>query len=626
METYYWEKNLETVKKYRRGMIELLSNCEDDNNIEVRRNDKGEFVPFYNKNPLYPYYDVSSKINEIIKQTQKELKKKVILVFGFGFGYLVEKILDYIPKDTILITVDPDFCLLEKALKYRKLTKIIKDQRVVFGNLKQIPKDISRLLYPYIEDLLIGGLGIFIDPSTSRYKSEFYKELKKELINFMRTMSVHFNTLSMLEFAFVQNTFFNASEYVLSPGIQVFKNKFKNTPAIVVSAGPSLNKNIAQIKYAKGKAIIIGVGPTLKPLLKHGIVPDFIVAIDPVDLQIKMFEGVEEETKNSILVTMPFFNYKALRLWKGKIVWIGKDDPLVNFFDEVSKNYHDKINTGMTVAHAAFSFANYIDANPIILVGQDLSYPTNKTHVDGAPLVKNIKIDPKKAIWVPGNVEEKVLTVRNFFSFIYLFREMAETIKKENPSKILINATEGGAKIDGFEIMTFREVLKEYILDKKISSFPDIPKYINIDKNHLFKEMNTAITDFYVMSEISYNLIKKIKKLSKKPTLKDIKNLNKLILDEQKKIITKKYFILIKQFFDIYERKKKKREKDLAEKYKNRKDENSFIEEVSEQKKKSITYYSEIFAIVNFFGNMMEFARDRIKEKLKTVDINNERR
>lgn len=52
-----------------------------------------------------------------------------------------------------------------------------------------------------------------------------------------------------------------------------------DTTGIVVAAGPSLNKNINELKKAKGKSLIIAVDTALKPLLRAGIVPDMFLLL-----------------------------------------------------------------------------------------------------------------------------------------------------------------------------------------------------------------------------------------------------------------------------------------------------------------------------------------------------------
>lgn len=66
-------------------------------------------------------------------------------------------------------------------------------------------------------------------------------------------------------------------------GMQTYFGEHLDTevPAIIVSAGPSLDKNIRMLKRAKGHAFLIGVDSALKALLREEIRPDIAISIDP---------------------------------------------------------------------------------------------------------------------------------------------------------------------------------------------------------------------------------------------------------------------------------------------------------------------------------------------------------
>ena len=69
----------------------------------------------------------------------------------------------------------------------------------------------------------------------------------------------------------------------------------RDCPGILVAAGPSLNKNIQELKKAKGKAFIVAVDTAIKPLLQEGILPDMFAIVDaekPLDL-VKI-EGIRD--------------------------------------------------------------------------------------------------------------------------------------------------------------------------------------------------------------------------------------------------------------------------------------------------------------------------------------------
>ena len=48
-------------------------------------------------------------------------------------------------------------------------------------------------------------------------------------------------------------------------------------PAILVSAGPSLDKNISELKKAQGKAFIVVVDAALRTVLRAGVRPDLTI-------------------------------------------------------------------------------------------------------------------------------------------------------------------------------------------------------------------------------------------------------------------------------------------------------------------------------------------------------------
>ena len=82
----------------------------------------------------------------------------------------------------------------------------------------------------------------------------------------------------------------NVPAILNSPGILGLKSQMADIPAAVVSAGPSLDKNIQLLKRGAEKFLIIAVSTALKPLLKTGVFPDFIVAIDPDETSVKGFD------------------------------------------------------------------------------------------------------------------------------------------------------------------------------------------------------------------------------------------------------------------------------------------------------------------------------------------------
>ena len=163
--------------------------------------------------------------------------------------------------------------------------------------------------------------------------------------------------------------------------------------------------------------------------------------------------------------------------------------------DEASKwaakkfgiSQHDYINRG-TVSVNALASAKIMGCNPIVLVGQDLAYTDSKCYVDGAiyddyqlsgneVCVKNLenimdktklssnsinnraKFLTKQLYHVKGQNGETLVSPGDYASFIKYFEEIATNYLKDTK---LINATQGGAQINGYENMIFQDVVDNF--------------------------------------------------------------------------------------------------------------------------------------------------------------------
>lgn len=149
---------------------------------------------------------------------------------------------------------------------------------------------------------------------------------------------------------------------------------FKDKPAIIVGAGPSLVDNLETLKKIQNKLYILAVSRVAKPLLNEGITPDFILNLDWHPTTKKFVENIENipliaNVNSSVELT---YNYKGPKLF----------DSNLHAFNLIKKNNIVIPKTG-TVAGYAIGFAQFCGFNPVILTGVDLSYPDfneNKKH------------------------------------------------------------------------------------------------------------------------------------------------------------------------------------------------------------------------------------------------------
>lgn len=150
------------------------------------------------------------------------------------------------------------------------------------------------------------------------------------------------------------------------------KDSCKNKTAVVVSAGPTLDRNIETLKKNRDKFVLFTVGTALKTLITHGITPDFLCIIETFDSS-KQISDIDLSGIN--FITEPYSN-PALRNFEFKKVYshISANSP-INFLwaDICGENIEEYWSKG-TVSYTALNCARLLGCSKIILVGQDLAY------------------------------------------------------------------------------------------------------------------------------------------------------------------------------------------------------------------------------------------------------------
>jgi hypothetical protein len=378
----------------------------------------------------------------------------IVIVQGFGMGYLVEALLAELPEHSLLIVIEPDWRIFCTALRVRNLGEVLSSPRVHFIITENVDdtKVPLQSIYGHAEHFAFKYVAL---PAYMTTFKDYFDKLYRVVKEVVNGRLLHLNTAIKLGSDITANSLKNIPWYVTQPGVKSLYNRFQNVPAIIVSAGPSLDKNIDLLHEAKGKAIIIAVGTAVKALQKKGIQPDFIVTIDPSILNYEHFKGID--TKSAYLITEMTSNWVILDNYEGPMFVSGKCQISSWFRGTVE----DKgvTESGGSVANNAMTAAYFMGANPIVLVGQDLAFSKEgRTHAQGTVYEKDLSEKYTGAFYVKANDGGQVLTINNMHHYLRFFEEWF----CKHTDRTYINATEGGAFIEGTAIMPLRDVLREH--------------------------------------------------------------------------------------------------------------------------------------------------------------------
>ncbi|EID5172895.1 motility associated factor glycosyltransferase family protein, partial [Campylobacter coli] len=254
------------------------------------------------------------------------------------------------------------------------------------------------------------------------------------------------------------------------------KNKFEN--AIVVSAGPSLAKQLSLLKAYQDKAVIFCADGALSMLEKEGIIPDYVTNLDCRDLAMKFFQN-KENLKQSIIALECATHPNVVRSLKAENCMIILRNKAL--YQRFNLNDFGYIDTGTHVSHFSYTLALALGFKNIIMIGQDLAFDEegnshSKGFSYGEKYEGGANIDKFKIPAYAGKGEVLTHIAWNDYriKLEYLFACNEQKAK-------FYNATEGGARINFTEELSFKECC-EKLLTKEKPKF-ELPKSLTKNRS-----------------------------------------------------------------------------------------------------------------------------------------------
>lgn len=394
---------------------------------------------------------------EALKQVESQLKNKemVCVLFGLGLGHILEALSALTEDKGIIILIEPNRDLLEQAFSLRHLEDLLTKSNVRL-HIGMEEESLYQLLSENIGLIDRENTLVLTPMGYEAFYPESYKEVQSMTEEVLKALEVTQNTIDHFATLHFRNLLKNAAYLEGSYDLRQHFGKYKNIPALIVAGGPSLSKNIKQAKGFKG--VIFAMGRTLSALMKEGIRPDFVVAIDPQENAISAYK---EGTQNDIpFITSLFTTTEVVSRHKGaKYFILPHTAPML---DKVRLGTQvPRIDVGGTVANAIVSVAYEMGCDPIVFIGQDLAYTKGQTHYRGTEEgTKGVGEEEKaQLVEVEGYQGGKVLSPPNLLGYLRWFESFIHT----HADRTYINATEGGAKIQGCIPLTLEETLLKLI-------------------------------------------------------------------------------------------------------------------------------------------------------------------
>lgn len=373
------------------------------------------------------------------------------ILLGFGLGYLPRELAKKVEKKHPIVICEVDPAMLKTALTLVDLHEVLDSDyiKILVGEQISLQDLIIRLSAKFMTakvDVLLYGPSVRLNPKAY---GELEATAKKESL----AIILNRNTTLKAGQRMTENILLNFPDVLRSAGAKHLENLFQGRPAVLVAAGPSLEKNVHLLRELQGRAVIIAVDTALRLLLPLGIKPDIVTTIDFNQVNFQKFANVPIDPDIS-LVYHPGGYYESIRAFQGPRFTSSRVPNRIPAW--LMQYVEDKggLSSGTTVAHLSFFLARHMGCDPIVFMGQDLAFPKNQVHAGDLSLWDINTSDMETVEDIFG---EPVGSMTSFKHAIYHF----EKAFKETQATI-IDATEAGAKKEGARPMRLREVIDEY--------------------------------------------------------------------------------------------------------------------------------------------------------------------
>lgn len=485
--------------------IEFLKSIRGPLTARVRMPDGTSFF-------LHSKFDPEKEATRLVDQCKLDGAGAVV-VMGLGLGYHVKEICKRIEKSTPVLVIENDTEFLKRFTKAGPSGNV---------HLAKDERQIRAFIFSNTSSLRKGRVVFFEHAPSHKVNPSFYTEMMRKFRDYLSMYLVDINNSKSLNKMFHENICKNVPKMVVDPGINALGDTFKEKPAVIIAAGPSLDKNVHLLREAKERALLICVSTALKAVLRAGILPDLVITIDPTEKNLTNFTGLPDY--NYYLVYEPQTHFKIPELYKKRFAYTCQS-PFLEYWFSVLCGGKGVLPRGGSVAIEAYGLAEFLQANPIIFIGQDLAYTNSRTHASGTIYDGQLaSAKSRNMLEVPSVDGGKVLTSRGMHTFLVRFEEL---FKQSN--RLIIDATEGGALKKGTKIMTFREALNTYCKENinTTETLEKIYREYKPDSQSVEKVKNKIeelITRYQAYKKELTSTIELVKKMREVLKLTDLKN------------------------------------------------------------------------------------------------------
>ncbi|MCH2160477.1 MAG: DUF115 domain-containing protein [Phycisphaerales bacterium] len=401
-----------------------------------------------------------------------------VAVLGFGLGLHVEKLARRMKRTGIVLVLEPDTALLKAVF-----SRIDLSDWVGMANVLVVtnPEDVTSLQarLAKVDSLLMLGMRLLEHPPSSPRIGEYGAVFSRALSGIAGAARMTLMTALGRSVDTIENLLSNIDHYALGSGLDDLRGAAAGRLGVVVSAGPSLQRNLHVLARpgVRDRCVIVATQTTLRPLLEAGVAPHFVTALDYHEISTRFYEGIKaEDVAHTELVVDPKVNPAVPDAWPGRLR-VTNSSELDQVLGSLGRD-GEVLEGCTTVAHLAYALARHLGCDPVALIGQDLGFtdglyyaPGNAIHEVWRPefgMFNTVEtMEWERIVRHRGQLSEKVdahgRTIYTDEQMLAYLQQFEVRFQADHERGLrTIDATEGGVRKEHAEARRLEDVLEDH--------------------------------------------------------------------------------------------------------------------------------------------------------------------
>jgi len=475
----YLDGNLAVLARTQPELSRILSAARSGS-VEVRPSARGLptarcLVPSGGSVQLHSRFDPLKEARNVVRNSGTQ-DSDYVIILGLGLGYIIDALLELeISHTALLFVVEADLEVLRAAFESRDLRSLLIARRIWFAWPSSGP-DLAVQWGRVFDPVSAQRATVVSWPPSLSLHPEFYRSATEVIQSQTSQVFTDINTLVAKSEAFLENFVQNIAALLPAPGVRHLGNRFPGVPAVIVSAGPSLDRNLHELRGRDDGALLLATDTALKPLLSAGVEPHIICTADPTYANYRHLEGAH--SPNALLVAEATTHPGSLRDFAGRLIACTFEDSSLHGLNDILGN-KGQLRAWGSVATMVLDLAVKAGCDPIIFIGQDLAFTDGRLYCSGVYFEREWFAD----VTTPQTWKERLRELRSTRKLVKMadiFGNEVETsttlvsywnwFQKElsrHPDRTFINATEGGILGgEGIRIMSLREALFRFCAER----------------------------------------------------------------------------------------------------------------------------------------------------------------